>query len=64
MNDDNKQDMHHQEDVKPGSALEKLVNNDLEGHAPVLDGTGSNHPVPTESSLVIKDENDEEGAES
>lgn len=60
MNEENTKDLHNQDDVKPGSELEKLVNDEHDGHAPVTKGTGANNAVPREDSLIIKDEDVED----
>lgn len=56
---DNRQ---NQEDVIPGSALDKIVEDPEKENLPGTNGTGSNKPVPTDGSLVIKKDDDEEEA--
>ena len=60
MNEQNHGELHNQEDVNPGSELEKMVNGDAEEQLPSTNGTGSNNPVPRQESLIITDESAEE----
>ena len=59
MNEQNKGDLHNQDDVNPGSQLEKMVNEENVDQQPRTDGTGSNKPVPREESLIINEEDKE-----
>lgn len=49
----------NQEDVIPGSELDKLVN-EPEESLPLTDRTGANHPVPTSGTVIIKNDDEEE----
>jgi hypothetical protein len=49
----------NQEDVIPGSALDKIVEHPEEENLPDTNGTGANKAVPTESSVVIKKDDDQ-----
>ncbi len=51
---------HNQQDVRPSEALENLINSNDQEHQPKTTGTGSNQPVPTKDSLVIRDEDAED----
>ncbi len=44
----------NQEDVIPGSELEKMINEPEEQSAPETNGTGSNKAVPTSGSVIIE----------
>ena len=60
MENDNK-DLHNQEDVNPTSQLDKIV---VEGREEEVNtnGTGSNRPVPTSGTVIIKEtDKDDEG---
>jgi hypothetical protein len=59
MDEENKGDLHNQEDVNPGSELGKLVDENDEEQLPLTNGTGSNNPVPREGSLIIRDESED-----
>jgi len=52
----------NQEDVNPTSQQDKIANKTDEEAVPVTNGTGSNNPVPTSGTLIIKSE-DEGGDE-
>ncbi|WP_442591371.1 hypothetical protein ACSBL2_09095 [Pedobacter sp. AW31-3R] len=49
----------NQQDVRPSEALEKFVKQEETEHPPKTIGTGSNNPVPTEESLIIKKDEEE-----
>lgn len=50
----------NQEDVNPTSQQDKIANETDQEAVPITNGTGSNNPVPTSGTLIIKPE-DEEG---
>jgi len=52
----------NQEDVNPTSQQDKIANETDQEAVPVTNGTGSNNPVPTSGTLIIKSE-DGEGEE-
>ncbi len=56
MNDQNKGELHNQDDVNPGAELDKIINEDTAEQQPRTDGTGANKPVHTAESLIINDE--------
>jgi len=49
-------DLHNQEDVNPGSELDKVVIDQETEATPKTDGTGGNRPVQTESTVIIKED--------
>lgn len=51
--------LHNQDDVNPSTQLDKLVEQD-EDQLPETNGTGSNRPLPTSDSVIIKDEGKED----
>ncbi|TDQ11392.1 hypothetical protein [Pedobacter metabolipauper] len=55
MENQDKNNLHNQEDVNPGSALDKLVKDTDADDLPDTNGTGSNRPVPTSGSVIITD---------
>jgi len=50
----------NQQDVRPSEALENLINSSTQENPPKTTGTGSNQPVPTKDSLIIRDEDAED----
>jgi hypothetical protein len=53
--------LHNQEDVNPSSQLDKLADDKDQETLPDTNGTGSNNPVPTSGTVIIKeDEKDKE----
>lgn len=65
MQEENEDNRQNQKDVIPGSALDEIVNGEVDETPPSTNGTGSNHPVPTSGTVIIKDEtgeDEEEGA--
>lgn len=56
MNEQSNGELHNQDDVNPGTELDKLLNEESSEQQPLIKGTGSNNPVPTEGSVII-DEN-------
>ncbi|WP_158799124.1 hypothetical protein [Pedobacter sp. L105] len=48
--------LHNQDDVNPTTQLDQLVSKNEEEKLPDTNGTGSNRPVQTEGTLVIKKE--------
>jgi len=54
MKDQENDDRQNQEDVIPGSALDKIVLDPEKENLPDTNGTGSNKEVFTEGSVVIK----------
>jgi len=55
---------HNQDDVNPGSRLEQLVNQEDSENLPETNGTGSNRPVPTTGTVIIKDEDNDNEEDS
>lgn len=53
-------DLKNQEDVNPTTQLDKLVKNTEDENLPGTNGTGSNRPVPTSGSVIIKDDDKKE----
>ncbi len=53
-------DLKNQEDVNPTTQLDKLVENTEDENLPDTNGTGSNRPVPTSGSVIIKDDDKKE----
>ena len=49
----------NQDDVIPGSQLDKMVNKPGE-NLPLTDRTGANHPIPTSGTVIIKKEDEDE----
>ena len=64
MEDQELNKQHNQDDVNPGSGLEQLVNQDDSENLPETNGTGSNRPVPTTGTVIIKDEDNDNEEES
>ncbi len=56
IEEENIGDLKNQEDVNPTSQLDKIVKEEHEQSVPITNGTGSNKPVPTSGSVVIKKE--------
>jgi len=56
---------HNQEDVNPTTQQDKILNIKEDGNidepVPVTNGTGSNHPVSTPGTVIVKEGDDEEG---
>lgn len=52
--------LHNQDDVNPTTQLDQLVNKSEEEKLPDTNGTGSNRPVQTEGTVVIKKEGSSE----
>ena len=63
IDEENIGDLKNQEDVNPTSQQDKIVNEKDEEAIPNTNGTGSNHPIPTSGSLVIKKDKDDEADE-
>lgn len=59
METNNNEELKNQDDVNPGSALEKMILNEEDESAPKTDGTGSNRPVYNDESLIVEDEESE-----
>jgi len=59
MEDQELNKQHNQDDVNPGSGLEQLINQDDAENLPETNGTGSNRPVPTTGTVIIKDEDND-----
>ena len=57
-NQDNNK-LHNQGDVNPSTQLDKLVEKEND-QLPETTGTGSNRPLATDESLIIKKEENEE----
>jgi len=57
-NQDNNK-LHDQGDVNPSTQLDKLVEKEND-QLPETTGTGSNRPLATDESLIIKKEENEE----
>jgi len=51
--------LHNQGDVNPSTQLDKLVEKEND-QLPETTGTGSNRPLATDESLIIKKEENEE----
>jgi len=64
MEDQELNKQHNQDDVNPGSGLEQLVNQDDSENLPETNGTGSNRPVSTTGTVIIKDEDNDNEEES
>jgi len=64
MEDQELNKQHNQDDVNPGSRLEQLVNQDDSENLPETNGTGSNRPVPTTGTVIIKDEDNDNEEDS
>ena len=64
MEDQELNKQHNQDDVNPGSRLEHLVNQDDSENLPETNGTGSNRPVPTTGTVIIKDEDNDNEEDS
>ena len=64
MEDQELNKQHNQDDVNPGSGLEQLVNQDDSENLPETNGTGSNRPVPTTGTVIIKDEDNDNEEDS
>jgi len=54
---DSIESLNNQEDVNPGTELDKIINDDEPETNVKTSGTGANNPVPTPGTVVIK-END------
>jgi len=52
--------LHNQDDVNPTSQLDKLVQKE-EDELPETNGTGSNRPLPTAESVIIKEDDKDKG---
>jgi hypothetical protein len=57
MENQDKSKLHNQEDVNPTSQLDKIVEKKSDD-LPETTGTGSNRPVATDDSVIIKDGDD------
>jgi hypothetical protein len=57
MENQDKSKLHNQEDVNPTSQLDKIVEKKSD-ELPETTGTGSNRPVATDESVIIKDGDD------
>jgi len=57
-NEDNSK-LQNQEDVNPSTQLGKLVEQE-EDQLPETTGTGSNRPLATDDSLIIKDDDNKD----
>jgi len=64
MEDQELNKQHNQDDVNPGSRLEQLVHQDDSENLPETNGTGSNRPVPTTGTVIIKDEDNDNEEDS
>jgi len=51
--------LHNQGDVNPSTQLDKMVEKEKD-QLPETTGTGSNRPLATDESLIIKKEENEE----
>jgi hypothetical protein len=60
MENQSNTELHNQEDVNPGSQLDKIIREEKLDNSLNTNGTGSNRPVETESTVIIKEDNDEE----
>lgn len=60
MENQSTKDLHNQDDVNPGSQLDKIVGDEEIDNLPKTDGTGGNRPVQTENTVIIKDDTEEE----
>ncbi len=60
MEDQNKNNLHNQDDVNPTTQLDQIVNDDGQDNLPETNGTGSNRPVPTSGTVIVKEGADEE----
>jgi hypothetical protein len=58
MEDQDSDKLHNQEDVNPTTQLDKLVREDKPEDLPETNGTGSNRPVPTSGTVIIKKDTD------
>jgi hypothetical protein len=58
MENQDKSKLHNQEDVNPTSQLDKIVEKKSD-ELPETTGTGSNRPVATDESVIIKDGDDD-----
>jgi len=56
---------HNQEDVNPTTQQDKILQIKEDGNSnepvPVTNGTGSNRPIPTSGTVIVKEGDDEEG---
>jgi hypothetical protein len=52
-------DLHNQQDVNPGSELDKVVIDKESDNTPKTEGTGGNRPVQTEGTVIIKEDSEE-----
>lgn len=48
--------LHNQDDVNPTTQLDHLVDENDKEKLPDTNGTGSNRPVQTEGTVIIKEE--------
>jgi hypothetical protein len=58
MENQDKSKLHNQDDVNPTSQLDKIVEKKAD-ELPETTGTGSNRPVATDESVIIKDGDDD-----
>jgi hypothetical protein len=58
MENQDRSKLHNQEDVNPTSQLDKIVEKKSD-ELPETTGTGSNRPVATDESVIIKDGDDD-----
>jgi hypothetical protein len=59
MEEQNIGNLKNQEDVNPTSQQDKIVKEKDQESIPKTNGTGSNNPVPTSGSIIIKEEEGE-----
>jgi hypothetical protein len=60
MENQSTKDLHNQDDVNPGSQLDKIVGEEEQDTLPNTNGTGGNRPVQTENTVIITDDSIEE----
>ncbi|RZM29609.1 MAG: hypothetical protein EOO88_04255 [Pedobacter sp.] len=58
---DNIESLNNQEDVNPGSELDKLVNDDEPDTNVKTSGTGGNNAIPAPGTVVIKESDNGKG---
>lgn len=56
MEEQNTGKLKNQEDVNPTSQQDKIAKENDQGSIPETNGTGSNNPVPTAGTVIIKDD--------
>lgn len=60
MEEQKNNNLQNQEDVNPTTQLDQIVNDPDQENLPETNGTGSNRPVPTDGTVIIKEEKEED----